>query len=321
MMEDSRPRSMSISPTPQISESKATPASFRILKRGEKINHDEEREKKELMNEEKRRQKSLRVTAPEFIPSGSGYSPSKPKISKKIVQVWADNLQKEFEKICEIVDEYPFIAMDTEFPGIVARPVGSFVDSYDYHYQTVKCNVDLLKIIQLGLTFCDEDGNFRPGTCTWQFNFSFNLSEDMYAEDSIEMLAASGVDFDQHQRRGIDVKEFAALLTQSGLVLNDEVRWISFHSAYDFAYLLKILTDKPLPKTEHELFELLRAFFPAFYDVKFVMKYCDALNGGLDKIAEILKIERIGPSHTAGSDSLLTAAIFYRFVNTIFKTT
>jgi len=217
------------------------------------------------------------------------------------------------------VDEYPFIAMDTEFPGIVARPVGSFVDSYDYHYQTVKCNVDLLKIIQLGLTFCDEDGNFRPGTCTWQFNFSFNLSEDMYAGDSIEMLAASGVDFDQHQRRGIDVKEFAALLTQSGLVLNDEVRWISFHSAYDFAYLLKILTDKPLPKTEPELFELLRAFFPAFYDVKFVMKYCDALNGGLDKIAEILKIERIGPSHTAGSDSLLTAAIFYEIRKNYFQ--
>lgn len=141
----------------------------------------------------------------------------------------------------------------------------------------------------------------------------------MYAEDSIEMLAASGVDFDQHQRRGIDVREFAALLTTSGLVLNEDVKWISFHSAYDFAYLLKILTDKPLPKTEHELFELLRSYFPAFYDVKFVMKYCDALNGGLDKIAEILKIERIGPSHTAGSDSLLTAAIFYEIRKHYFQ--
>jgi hypothetical protein len=44
------------------------------------------------------------------------------------------------------------------------------------HYQTLRCNVDLLKIIQLGLTFADRDGTF-PATCTWQFNFTFNLSE------------------------------------------------------------------------------------------------------------------------------------------------
>jgi len=49
------------------------------------------------------------------------------------------------------------------------------------------------------------------------------------------------------------------------------------------------------------------------------MKYCDALNGGLDKIAETLKIERIGPSHTAGSDSLLTAAIFYEIRKHYFQ--
>jgi CCR4-NOT transcription complex subunit 7/8 len=45
--------------------------------------------------------------------------------------------------------------MDTEFPGVVARPVA---ESYapDYHYQSLKCNVDLLRIIQLGLAFADE---------------------------------------------------------------------------------------------------------------------------------------------------------------------
>lgn len=38
-----------------------------------------------------------------------------------------------------------------------------------------RCNVDLLRIIQLGLTFMDENGKTPPGCTTWQFNFKFNL--------------------------------------------------------------------------------------------------------------------------------------------------
>ena len=48
--------------------------------------------------------------------------------------------------------------MDTEFPGVVARPIGDFKSSSDYQYQLLRCNVDLLKIIQLGLTFFNKDG-------------------------------------------------------------------------------------------------------------------------------------------------------------------
>ena len=54
--------------------------------------------------------------------------------------------------------EYPYVAMDTEFPGVVARPIGDFKSSSDYQYQLLRCNVDLLKIIQLGLTFFNKDG-------------------------------------------------------------------------------------------------------------------------------------------------------------------
>jgi len=64
---------------------------------------------------------------------------------------------------------------DTEFPGVVARPIGSFRGSSDYHYQTLRCNVDLLRIIQLGITLCDENGELAPGVCTWQFNFQFSI--------------------------------------------------------------------------------------------------------------------------------------------------
>jgi hypothetical protein len=36
------------------------------------------------------------------------------------------------------VDDYPYLAMDTEFPGVVARPVGNFKNSGEYHYQTLR---------------------------------------------------------------------------------------------------------------------------------------------------------------------------------------
>jgi CCR4-NOT transcription complex subunit 7/8 len=40
--------------------------------------------------------------------------------------------------IRDVVDDYPYLAMDTEFPGVVARPVGSFKNSGEYHYQTLR---------------------------------------------------------------------------------------------------------------------------------------------------------------------------------------
>jgi CCR4-NOT transcription complex subunit 7/8 len=213
--------------------------------------------------------------------------------------------------------------MDTEFPGVVARPVGNFKNSGEYHYQMLRCNVDMLKLIQLGLTFTDAQGNLP--TCdgelsVWQFNFKeFKLQDDMYAQDSIELLKQSGIDFAQNEARGIDVHKFGELLMSSGIVLNEDVRWITFHSGYDFGYLLKVLTCQPLPQSEADFFELLKIYFPTVYDIKYLMKFCDNLHGGLNKLAESLEVDRIGPQHQAGSDSLLTSATFLKLAKTFFK--
>lgn len=51
----------------------------------------------------------------------------------------------------------------------------------------------------------------------------------MYAQDSIDLLSKSGIDFNKHQDYGIEVQDFGDLLTSSGLVLFDSVKWISFH--------------------------------------------------------------------------------------------
>jgi CCR4-NOT transcription complex subunit 7/8 len=93
----------------------------------------------------------------------------------RIRDVWAENLEAEMSVLRNIIDDYPFVAMDTEFPGIVARPLGNFKSQSEFAYQTLRCNVDLLKIIQLGLTLSNANGEYPPGICTWQFNFKFNL--------------------------------------------------------------------------------------------------------------------------------------------------
>lgn len=51
----------------------------------------------------------------------------------------------------------------------------------------------------------------------------------MYAPDSIDLLTTAGIDFQNHLEHGIDPDDFAELLISSGLVLSDDVRWISYH--------------------------------------------------------------------------------------------
>eukprot|EP00940_MAST-03C_sp_MAST-3C-sp2_P002104 g2104.t1 len=229
----------------------------------------------------------------------------------EIRDVWAENLEAEMKALRDCIEKYPYIAMDTEFPGVVARPIGSFANSIDYHYQTLRCNCDLLKIIQLGLACYDKDGKRAVGYPIWQFNFKFSLTEDIYAKDSIELLQRSGIDFKQHEERGIDIAKFGELLIPSGLVLTDDVYWISFHSGYDFGYLLKLATCLPLPKDENAFFENLSTYFPHVYDIKHLVRDIDSLRGGLASVAIQLGVRRIGPVHQAGSDALITADTFF----------
>ena len=51
----------------------------------------------------------------------------------------------------------------------------------------------------------------------------FKLSDDMFAQDSIELLKQSGIDFAKMEARGIDVSNFGELLMSSGIVLNEDV--------------------------------------------------------------------------------------------------
>jgi CCR4-NOT transcription complex subunit 7/8 len=73
-----------------------------------------------------------------------------------------------------------------------------------------------------------------------------------------------------------------------------------------------------LPVDEIEFFELLKLYFPCIYDIKFIMKACKNLKGGLQDVADELQISRVGPQHQAGSDSLLTAKTFFKMKKIFF---
>ena len=119
----------------------------------------------------------------------------------------------------------------------------------------------------------------------------------MYAQDSIDLLTNSGIDFKRHQMAGIDPLVFGDLFITSGMVLMDNIHWISFHSGYDFGYLLKVLTCNALPADEGDFFNMLSLFFPNRFDIKYLMKSCKNLKGGLQDVADDLNVERIGPQH------------------------
>ncbi|GMH34478.1 hypothetical protein BSKO_02312 [Bryopsis sp. KO-2023] len=246
-------------------------------------------------------------------------SPIFPSIDRipGIRNVWSFNLEEEVRLLSDLVDDYPYVSFDTEFPGTLVR---SLDRSEDGEYKAVKWNVDMLKLIQLGITLMDEDGNLAEVhglPCSWQFNFrEFSMENDLYALDSIDLLQQAGIDFGRNQAIGADITVFSELLMTSGLVLNEHVHWIGFATQYDVGYLLKALTSRPLPETEGEFFELVQLFFPNLYDIKYlpVVKFMAELQGGLQRLADSLDVQRVGISHQAGSDSLLTAFTFFKLI-------
>jgi CCR4-NOT transcription complex subunit 7/8 len=239
-----------------------------------------------------------------------------------IRDVWEDNLEEEFRTIMYLVEKYNVIGMDTEFPGIVIRVNESHFNSVnEIEYKTIKMNVDELKLIQVGISLASEDGYLPEGVSTWQFNFKFDVNKDDHAKDAIELLSNSGIKFDKHAVKGINPQIFAEYLISSGLVLNEDIKWISFHGGFDFAYLVKMLNGQNLPDNDINFYKLLSPYFPTFYDLKHITRDIDNLKGGgLSKLANDLSVKRIGPQHQAGSDALLTLSTYFKLKESYLKT-
>ena len=231
-----------------------------------------------------------------------------------IKEVFDYNLEESFKEIKSIINSYNYIGMDTEFPGVV---YGIKNITSNFYYETLKTNVNSTKLIQLGITFTNKYGEFpiKYKYHTWQFNFKFDEQKDEFSQESLNLLKNNGINFDKLKKNGIEPLNFSQKLMSSGLVLNPNMIWISYHGAYDFAYLLRLLLKDNLPKKENEFINLLKMYFPSFYDVRIMIKDKDYLfHGGLNKLISELNIERKGINHQAGSDSIATIESFHKLM-------
>lgn len=236
--------------------------------------------------------------------------------SSPITDVWSHNLHEEILHISSLAERYNIVAMDTEFPGIIYRLEGECADPL---YQSIRVNVNATKLIQIGISLADEEGCPPPGTSTWQFNLHFDTSRDSYSQDSIDLLTRAGLNFHYHARYGIDPLVFAEMITVSGLVLNERVKWVTFHGGFDFGYFLRTLTARNLPDSESAFLQELRLYFPTFYDLKHFIRQDERLKGSLGRLAEQLNVVRIGIAHQAGSDAIVTLACYFELQRGYFE--
>ena len=275
-----------------------------------------------------------------------GGSPLGPAVVR---QVWGDTLEAEFALLRRALATHAVVALDVEFPGVVARSVVGAKDAISNEaYEMVRVNVDLLNPVQVALVLTDAEGNFPTvpsdaaaaaasasssnsntqlvPVAAWNFNFRFSLRESMYSLESVEMLQAAGVDFAMAEQRGIDAAHFGELLTSSGVILDDDVTLVAFHSAYAVAYLLKLATCKPTPPNVDAFHEAVTTYLPRLWDVRQLVTKLSGLKfhaGGLDALAKELGVERdaaaaVGKPHLAASDALLASAVYFELLTRFF---
>ncbi|XP_020696265.2 probable CCR4-associated factor 1 homolog 11 [Dendrobium catenatum] len=219
----------------------------------------------------------------------------------------------------------PFVFFDTEFPGCIFRSSKHHtLLSPAERYSVLKLNADVIRPIQVGITISDG----ATSTASWQFELrDFDLHSHPHAPSSVALLESSGINLTRNRQLGIPSVWLAHLLLDAGLVGDfSRATWVAFHGCYDFAILFKALfqlTTKlrvRLSETMEEFIALTMWYFGGrIYDIKCLIRRCDGLYGGLEKVAEKLGVKRAeGKAHQAGSDSLLTCKVFLRMKKVYF---
>ncbi|CAL9728545.1 poly(A) ribonuclease Pop2p [Monosporozyma unispora] len=190
-----------------------------------------------------------------------------------IREVWKNNLYSEFNSIRRLLSQYKYVSISTEFVGTLARPIGNFRSREDYHYQTMRANVDLLNPVQLGISLSDVYGN-KPENepSTWQFNLEFDVNKEMISGESLELLRKSGINYEMHKNIGVSKFEFAQLMIDSGLLMDENITWITYHAAYDLGFLINILMNDIMPNNRKDFEWWIHKYMPNLFDLNLIYK-------------------------------------------------
>ena len=91
-----------------------------------------------------------------------------------------------------------YVAVDTEFPGVVAQLTSDCFSPIGRAYGNIKVNVDLLRPLEIAFSFFRETGDRLctgfSRVCTIQFNLKWDMHTEPYDENSIHFLQECGLD-------------------------------------------------------------------------------------------------------------------------------
>ncbi|CAN0871577.1 Probable CCR4-associated factor 1 homolog 1 [Linum grandiflorum] len=222
--------------------------------------------------------------------------------------VWNHNFHQEFYAMQASLRYYPIVSLDSEFPGFLHDTPR--YDSEEARFHKLKLNVDATSLIQLGFTLCNSHGTVGG---VWQFNFQFDLDRDLYCQKSIDFLTTHGIDFQKLKTHGVDRVKFASMFAALIGRRQTPITWVTFHGVYDYTHIVKAVTFRPVAESSQVFLDVLGRVFDSVVDVKFMANFFKETGSeiGLQKLADALGVKRSGEAHTAASDSLLTALVYF----------
>jgi len=222
-------------------------------------------------------------------------------------EVWENNFEEEFEGLLNAVNSAggseAIVAMDMEFPGFPCNDPQFSPPAV--HHQALRCNVDQLWPVQLGVAIMSTTGQ-QYGV--WTFNLRFDPDVDAHTDESLTFLRNAGLDLPRHRREGIAALTLGCKLAHSNLLgLHGHApSWLTFSGSYDWAYLLKLVTlGQPLPVVTSAYEKALSVHCPKRHELRDFLS-----SGSLEALGRRHGVKRHGHAHTAGSDALLTAELF-----------
>ncbi|XP_077546410.1 CCR4-NOT transcription complex subunit 7-like [Haemaphysalis longicornis] len=164
---------------------------------------------------------------------------------------WAANIDEGFCNSIRVAQKHNFGAMGTEFLVPVDHPTGVLHFPHHCHYQLLRCNLDRVEIIQLGLAFLDEAGNppRNYSTCSSTSCSATRRPRSL----GHQLLTNSGNQFKEHERESMNPYENAQILVTTRVALSDSYTQLSFSGGPDIAFVLKLLAARTCPRRSQSL--------------------------------------------------------------------